>query len=82
MIVSFSPGRVRLRFKELKDRAFAALVCGRVKETPGITRAEVNPLTGSLLIEYDPALLPPEKLLELGRQELAKFNIKLDPPES
>ena len=80
MIVSFSPGRIRLRFKELKDKTTAALVNARIKETPGITTVEVNSLTGSILVEYDPRVLPPEQLLELGRRELAQFNIALDLP--
>lgn len=81
MIVSFCPGRVRLRFKELKDKAVAALAQARIKETPGITRVAVNAPTGSMLIEYDPRILPAEKLLDLGKRELAKFNIELDIPE-
>ena len=80
MIVSFVPGRIRLRFKELKESAAAENARTRIRETPGITRVEINPLTGSVLIEYDPAVLPTEKLIENGKQELAKFNIKLELP--
>ena len=78
MVVSFVPGRIRLRFKELRNSAAAELAKARVKETPGITNVETNPLTGSILIEYDPAILPVEKLLETVRRELAKFNVRLD----
>ena len=80
MLVSFVPGRIRLRFKELKENAAAENAKARIKETPGITRVDINPLTGSILIEYDPAVLPTEKLLESGKQELAKLKIKLDLP--
>jgi len=78
MIVSFIPGRIRLRFKELKDTETAETVKERIRETPGITKVEINPVTGSVLVEYDPAILPEEKLMETGRQELAKFNINLE----
>jgi copper chaperone CopZ len=71
-------GRVRLRFRELKDAAVAAAAETRIKATAGITSVEVNSKTGSLLIEYDPRLLPTEKLIESGRQELAHFGITLD----
>jgi hypothetical protein len=81
MIVSFCPGRIRLRFKELKDQAVADMARTRLMETPGITKAEVNTLTGSILVEYDAEILPVKKLLDLGRRELAKFNIRLDIPE-
>jgi copper chaperone CopZ len=77
MIVSFCTGRVRLRFKELKDAAAAALVRARIQETAGITNVEINPCTGSILIEYDPQILPPEKLIETGKAELAKCGIKI-----
>jgi hypothetical protein len=53
MIVSYSPGRIRLRFKELKDKTLAGLAVQRIKKTPGINRAEINPVTGSVLIEHD-----------------------------
>ena len=78
MIVSFVPGRIRLRFKELKESEAAETAEARIKETPGITKVEINRLTGSILIEYDPAVLPTEKLVENGKKELAKLNIKLD----
>ena len=80
MIVSFIPGRIRLRFKELKESAAAESAKARIEETPGITKVEINRLTGSVLIEYDPAILPTEKLVESGKAELAKLNIKLDLP--
>ena len=78
MIVSFVPGRVRLRFKELKDNTAAEMARARIKETPGIKSVEINTVTGSVLIEYDPAILPTEKLIKTGKQELAKLNINLD----
>jgi hypothetical protein len=78
MIVSFCPGRIRLRFRELKDKTLADTAGARIRETAGISKVEINTLTGSILIEYDLQILPTEKLLELGRRELAKFNITLE----
>ncbi len=54
-IIHFSPGRVRVKISRLKgnvpladetERAFSAI--------NGIHQAEANPLTGSMLICYDP----------------------------
>jgi hypothetical protein len=75
VIVSFSPGRVRLRFKELKNQAIAEQAYTRIKSIPGIINVEIKALTGSLLIEYDTKIFPAEKLLELGKAELAKLHI-------
>jgi hypothetical protein len=81
MLVSFCPGRIRLRFKELKNKAVADQACAAITAQPGILGAQVNALTGSLLIEYDPSALSPETLVALGRRELARLNIKLDIPD-
>jgi copper chaperone CopZ len=78
MVVSFTPGRIRLRFAELKNAGAAERAKARIKETAGITRVETNSLTGSILIEYDTKILPTEKLLETGKQELIKLGVKKD----
>ena len=78
MIVSFCPGRVRFRFEQLKDAATAAAAQARIQETAGITRVAINVRTGSLLIEYDPLLLPTERLIALGKNALAQFGISLE----
>jgi copper chaperone CopZ len=78
--VSFVPGRVRLRFSELKNRAAAESAKARILQTPGIRAVEVNPVTGSILIEYDLAVLPTEKLLQTGKQELEKLGLKVELP--
>jgi copper chaperone CopZ len=82
MVVSFIPGRIRLRFKELKNPATACQVSARVKQIPGITNVEIKTITGSILIEYDAKILPTEKLIEKGKEELAKANIRLEIPSS
>lgn len=81
MIVSYSPGRVRLRLKELKNPLVAAAVKKRLDSVAGIVNVEVKFMTGSLLIEFDPSVLPPEELFSKGRAELEKYNIRLDMPE-
>jgi copper chaperone CopZ len=78
MVVSFTPGRLRLRFKELKEDVIAENVKTRLSEAPGITKVEINKVTGSILIEYNQTILPTEKLIETGKQDLANYNIKLD----
>jgi copper chaperone CopZ len=80
VVVSFVPGRIRLRFKELKNSVNAELVKSRIMEEPGITNVETNPRTGSVLIEYDTKTLPTEKLVEAGKRELAKLHINLTLP--
>lgn len=67
MIVSFIPGRVRLRLPELKNQSLAGELLPKIQEIPGVKAVEIKTLTGSLLIEYDPALISTERLLELGR---------------
>ena len=52
------PGRLRLRFKSLKgDSVKAATLQQQLSEVAGISRAEVNAATGSLLLHYDHHLL-------------------------
>jgi hypothetical protein len=80
MIVSFYPGRIRLRFAELKNPAIASSAVQQIKAIEGITTAEVNQRTGSLLVEYDTTTLPTEKLFDIGKAELAKLNINLELP--
>jgi copper chaperone CopZ len=72
VIVSFIPGRVRLRLPELKDDTLAARVILQINAIPGITKAEIKTRTGSLLIEYDTAVISTEELVELGRAALER----------
>jgi hypothetical protein len=80
VVVSFVPGRIRLRFKELKNQQVCDQVYTRVKEISGIINVEIKALTGSILIEYDVTALSTEKLFALGREELAKLNIMPELP--
>lgn len=80
MIVSYSLGRIRLRLKELKNPIAAVTVKKRLSEIKGITGVEINVLTGSMLINFDPKILPPETLFAKGKKELEKYGIRLEMP--
>lgn len=48
-------GRVRVKISQLRDNPeFAREICQRLSGVRGIRRIEANPLTGSLLVLYDP----------------------------
>lgn len=70
-ITSFVDGRVRLRHPALKEAATAELVTAVVSGVEGIVSVQANPVTGSLLIFYDPEKLSREQLLELAEQGAA-----------
>ena len=70
-IASFIDGRVRLRHPALKDAATADMVSAVIGGVEGVTSAQANPRTGSLLIFYDTEKLSREKLLELAKQGAA-----------
>jgi hypothetical protein len=53
---------VRLRSDSFKD---PSLSLEEIRKFPGVSEAEHNPLTGSILITYDPQTLTPEKAMEL-----------------
>jgi hypothetical protein len=65
-IVHHIQGRLRLRSAALKGNAGA---CEQARyhlaQIGGVKEANANPITGSVLLEYDPSLLPPGKLSEL-----------------
>lgn len=53
-IVSFIPGRVRLKIDALQgDPDFAGEVERRLREVDAITSVEIKPETGSVLVKYD-----------------------------
>jgi hypothetical protein len=54
------PGRVRLRVAGLKrDPALAQVLEGRIAGYPAIRHVEASPVTGNVLIRFDPAAGPP-----------------------
>ena len=67
-VVSAVEGRVRLRHPALKHAATADMAAAVVVGVEGVTKASVNPVTGSLLIFYDSETLSRDKLMELTNQ--------------
>lgn len=80
MLVSYAEGRVRLRFKELQNKATAKTVEQYINAIEGIEMVEVKPLTGSILIQYNPTVLPTQVLLQKGLAALNRHGIELELP--
>jgi hypothetical protein len=68
MIVSFTYGRIRARLTHLKGQDVPAVPANSLKGVKNIT---INPLTGSVLLEYDPE--------QITAESLAAFLEPLDP---
>ena len=67
-VASYIPGRVRLYARPLVgNAALAAQVERELSGAAGMKSVRTNPVTGSILIEYDPAVL--RKDPELARME-------------
>jgi hypothetical protein len=64
LIESFIEGRLRLRSPLLADAAFAECLRDGLSKIDGVWKAEVNPRTNGLLLEYDKKLLPLSSLKE------------------
>ncbi len=65
-LVSHFPGRLRVRsqtFRMLTEVADA--VAQRVREEPGVSRVDNSPLTGSMLITYEPATIQLSRIVDL-----------------
>ena len=65
MITSFFPGRVRLRAPVFKEADLVEKARSILEKSEAIKKVEHNPVTGSVLIEYNPAKVPMEKLLPM-----------------
>jgi hypothetical protein len=64
-VVHHVPGRMRLRSPALKgDEVTIADLRSRLAEIAGLTSLTGNPSTGSFLLEYDPAIVTPDELVE------------------
>lgn len=70
-ISSFFPGRIRLRDNVLKDETISQAFRQAVEWHESIKNIDHNVRTGSVLIEYEPSLLPMEKLSALTSELLA-----------
>lgn len=64
MIASATEGRIRFRSPQLLEERALREVEQRLEGTTGISRVSGNPRTGSLLVEYVPALLTRTDVIE------------------
>ena len=63
---SFMDGRVRLRHPALRDERVAQLTRDGIAAIPGVLSVDVNPLSGSALLQYDSRALSKDHLMEMG----------------
>ena len=65
-VSSFTDGRVRIRHPALRRADTLQTVLGALKAMNGIQSVEGNVASGSLLILYDCATIPRERLMAVG----------------
>lgn len=65
MVTSFFPGRVRLRAPIFRDSELVEKARGILGRCAAVRNVEHNPLTGSVLVEYDPLKVPVDRLLPM-----------------
>ncbi len=59
-----TPGRLRLRMPERRgDEAFARQVEQLLAPIPGVTQVHANPVTGSVLVRFDPRQMDAQQIL-------------------
>jgi hypothetical protein len=64
-LVHAVPGRLRFRSTILKAQPdLAAELIGRMRRIPGVAHVSLNPITGSLVVCYDPAVISAETVVE------------------
>ena len=74
------PGRIRLKVDKVKGNpAFAQKVVDTFGQAPGMTRVEANPVTGSVLLEYDAAALLASGTLLALMDGFAELFPEIDP---
>ncbi len=60
------PGRLRVRNPMFKNNpAMVDEIRNCLQNAAGVESISSNPLTGSVVVNYDPDLLPPEQLLQI-----------------
>jgi hypothetical protein len=62
-VLSDVPGRLRFRFVDAADNATRALVVATLRNMPGITAAQANSTTGSVLVHYEASLVDVAQIL-------------------
>lgn len=65
IVTSYFPGHIRLRASILKDLDIASAAIKAIEDLGFIGTFSHNPKTGSILVEYDPKQITPEKLERL-----------------
>jgi hypothetical protein len=77
------PGRLRVKAPALKrNPALAARTCSRVTAVEGVSGADANPVTGSLIVTYDPLRVDPRVLLQrLAEDGVIRRNVGLPEPD-
>lgn len=65
LITSFFPGRVRLRAQIFKNEELCAKAREILLKSEAVKNIEHNPVTGSILLEYDIKKVPMEKLVPM-----------------
>jgi hypothetical protein len=65
-LVSHFPGRLRVRARTFRAMPHVAgEVLARLREEPAVTGTEASPVTGSILVTYDPAALELPRLVQI-----------------
>jgi copper chaperone CopZ len=78
-VVSFFPGRVRLRVDKIHaDKSFAKLVDTKLKPIPGIKKLEVSQEAGTVFIAYDKKTLKQPETSKQLMASLAELFPELD----
>jgi len=82
MQINYFPGRLRLRDPALRDEAIRSAAIAALKSISDDAVCEYKEKTGSILITYDPARVPIERLetlvpyLQKLRQKIAVYSEK------
>lgn len=67
-LAHFMPGRVRIRLeKKCRDRECVEQITRQLESVPGIRAVEPHMMTGSIVVRYDPKILDPSTLMEIGQ---------------
>ncbi len=76
-VVSALPGRLRLRVSGLRgDRDRAAVLERRLQHLPGVTAVEANPLTGTILVFFDPRAIRQAEIVTVAEAREARARRK------
>jgi hypothetical protein len=63
------PGRVRVRIPEIRNNPYKAAEIENLLNLQGVEKVEINHLTGSVVVMYNPQLLDSEGLLYVLREK-------------